>query len=98
VIDPTATIPVEDKAKLIALGYIVNLVGRLRDATPGNHRIAVGLRHAETTLKAELSDTGAEAVNRLSRQAWMLWTQRRPKPGIRAADRLCIRVPPSPPL
>ena len=40
--DPPAAIPVEHSAKLIALGYMVDLVGRLRMTTPGRHRIAVG--------------------------------------------------------
>ena len=37
-IDPPATIPVEHSAKLIALGYMVDLVGRLRMTTPGRQR------------------------------------------------------------
>jgi hypothetical protein len=47
VIDPPATIPVEHSAKLIALGYMVDLVGRLRMTTPGRQRIAVGLKQAD---------------------------------------------------
>ncbi|TYL93973.1 hypothetical protein FXB40_19215 [Bradyrhizobium rifense] len=46
-IDPPATIPVEHSAKLIALGYMVDLVGRLRMTTPGRQLIAVGLKHAD---------------------------------------------------
>ena len=40
--DPPAAIPVEHSAKLIALGYVVDLVGRLRMTTPGRQRMAVG--------------------------------------------------------
>jgi hypothetical protein len=40
--DPPAAIPVEHSTKLIALGYMVDLVGRLRMTTPGRQRIAVG--------------------------------------------------------
>jgi hypothetical protein len=47
VIDPPATIPVEHRAKLIALGYVMHLVGRLRMTTPGRRRIAVGLKTAD---------------------------------------------------
>jgi hypothetical protein len=47
VIDPPATIPVEHSAKLIALGYMVDLVGRLRMTTPGRQQIAVGLKQAD---------------------------------------------------
>jgi len=46
-ISPPATIPVEHSAKLIALGYMVDLVGRLRMTTPGRQRIAVGLTQAD---------------------------------------------------
>jgi hypothetical protein len=46
-IDPPATIPVEHSAKLIALGYMVDLVGRLRMTTPGRQLIAVGLKQAD---------------------------------------------------
>ena len=47
VIDPPATIPVEHSAKLIALGYMVDLAGRLRMTTPGRHQITVGLKQAD---------------------------------------------------
>jgi hypothetical protein len=40
--DPPVAIPVERSTKLIALGYMVDLVGRLRMTTPGRQRIAVG--------------------------------------------------------
>jgi len=45
-ISPPATIPVEH-SKLITLGYMVDLVGRLRMTTPGRQRIAVGLTRAD---------------------------------------------------
>jgi hypothetical protein len=47
VIDPPATIPVKHSAKLIALGYMVDLKGRLRMTTPGRQRIAVGPKQAD---------------------------------------------------
>jgi len=47
VIDPSATIPVKHSAKLIALGYMVDLKGRLRMTTPGRQRIAVGPKQAD---------------------------------------------------
>jgi hypothetical protein len=42
VLDPPATIPVEHSAKLIGLGYMVDLEGRLRMTTPGRHQITAG--------------------------------------------------------
>jgi len=47
VLDPPATIPVKHSAKLIALGYMVDLKGRLRMTTPGRQRIAVGPKQAD---------------------------------------------------
>ena len=47
VIDPPATIPVKHSAKLIALGYMLYLKGRLRMTTPGRQRIAVGPKQAD---------------------------------------------------
>jgi hypothetical protein len=40
VVDPPATIPADHSAKLIALGYMVDLAGRLRMTTPGRQRMA----------------------------------------------------------
>ncbi len=47
VLDPPATIPVKHSAKLIALGYMVDLKGRLRMTTPGRQRITVGPKQAD---------------------------------------------------
>ena len=41
-VDPPAAIPAEHRAKLIALGYIVDLDGRLRMTTPGRQRMVAG--------------------------------------------------------
>ncbi len=38
--DPPSNIPAEHRARLIALGYMVNLYGRLRMTTPGRVLIA----------------------------------------------------------
>ena len=43
VFDPPAAIPAEHSAKLIMLGYIADLEGRLRMTTPGRARIAAGI-------------------------------------------------------
>jgi hypothetical protein len=40
---PASSIPAEHRAKLIALGYMVDLDGRLRMTTPGRQRIREGL-------------------------------------------------------
>jgi hypothetical protein len=42
VTDRPAVIPVEHSAKLIALGYMADLAGRLRMTTPGRQRIREG--------------------------------------------------------
>jgi hypothetical protein len=42
VVDPLAIIPGAHGAKLIALGYMVDLAGRLRMTTPGRMRMAAG--------------------------------------------------------
>ena len=41
--DSPAVIPPEHSARLIALGYMVDIAGRLRLTTPGRNRIAVGI-------------------------------------------------------
>jgi hypothetical protein len=43
VTDPPAVIRAEHSAKLIALGYMAYLEGRLRMTTPGGLRIAAGI-------------------------------------------------------
>ena len=45
VVDPPAIIPVEHSAKLISLGYMVDLDGRLRMTTPGRQRLAAGFEN-----------------------------------------------------
>jgi hypothetical protein len=42
--DPPAVIPAEHSARLIALGYMADLAGRLRMTTPGRARIAAATR------------------------------------------------------
>jgi hypothetical protein len=41
--DPPAVIPAEHSAKLMALGHMVHLMGRLRMTTTGRQRIAAGI-------------------------------------------------------
>jgi hypothetical protein len=45
VTDPPAVIPADHSAKLIALGYMADLAGRLRMTTPGRQRIAAGFEN-----------------------------------------------------
>ena len=40
--EPPAVIPAEHRARLIALGYMADLCGRLRMTAPGRSRIAAG--------------------------------------------------------
>jgi hypothetical protein len=42
VTSPPAVIPIEHSAKLIALGYMADIAGRLRMTTPGRIRICAG--------------------------------------------------------
>jgi hypothetical protein len=42
VLDPPAVIPAEHSTRLIALGYMVDLAGRLRMTTTGRLRIYAG--------------------------------------------------------
>ena len=44
VLKPPAVIPAEHSARLIALGYMADLAGRLRMTTPGRARIAAEIR------------------------------------------------------
>ena len=44
--EPPAVIPAEHRARLIALGYVADLLGRLRMTTPGRQRIAAGFGSA----------------------------------------------------
>jgi hypothetical protein len=41
--DPAPVIPTEHSARLIALGYMAHMAGRLRMTGPGRVRIAAGL-------------------------------------------------------
>jgi hypothetical protein len=43
--DPPAIIPIKHSAKLIALGYMVDLLGRLRMTSSGRRRIAAGFEN-----------------------------------------------------
>jgi hypothetical protein len=42
ILDPPAVIPAQHSARLIGLGYMLDLGGRLRMTTPGRQRIAAG--------------------------------------------------------
>jgi hypothetical protein len=41
--EPPAVIPAAHSARLIALGYMADLAGKLRMTTPGRQRIAAGI-------------------------------------------------------
>jgi hypothetical protein len=43
--EPPAVIPAEHSARLIGLGYMADLAGRLRMTTPGRVRIAAGFEN-----------------------------------------------------
>jgi hypothetical protein len=44
VLEPPAVIPAEHSARLIELGYMADLAGRLRMTAPGRQRIEAGSR------------------------------------------------------
>jgi hypothetical protein len=48
VLDPPAAIPAEHSARLIRLGYMADLGGRLRMTTPGRRRLAAGFEQTVT--------------------------------------------------
>jgi hypothetical protein len=50
VLEPPAVIPVKHSARLIALGYMAELSGRLRMTTPGRARIAAGFENRPLPL------------------------------------------------
>jgi hypothetical protein len=50
VLDPPAVIPADHSAKLIALGYMADLSGRLRMTTPGRQRMAAGFENREAVI------------------------------------------------
>jgi hypothetical protein len=56
ILDPPAAIPAQHSARLIALGYMVDLSGRLRMTTPGRQRIAAGFEQESRSV-----DSGVEA-------------------------------------
>ena len=58
---PGAKIPAEHSARLTALGYIVDLSGRLRMTTPGRRRIEAEFRQVDSARHESRSvDSGAE--------------------------------------
>ena len=48
--EPPAVIPAEHSARLMALGYMVDLSGRLRMTSPGRRRIAAGFENRPLPL------------------------------------------------
>jgi hypothetical protein len=59
--DPAPAIPAEHSARLVALGYVADLGGRLRMTTPGRLRVAAGISNEVASPGATL--TRAPAVN-----------------------------------
>jgi hypothetical protein len=59
VVDRPAAIPAEHSAKLIALGYMVDLDGRLRMTTPGRQRIRAGFENTSLPTAPKSSAAGA---------------------------------------
>jgi hypothetical protein len=49
--EPPAVIPAQHRARLIELGYMVDLQGRLRMTTPGRSRMAVGFENRPLPIK-----------------------------------------------
>jgi hypothetical protein len=57
--EPPAVIPAEHSARLIGLGYIADLAGRLRMTTPGRSRIAAGFRNRPLPLSDLATEEGS---------------------------------------
>jgi hypothetical protein len=57
--EPPAVIPAEHSARLIGLGYIADLAGRLRMTTPGRSRIAAGFRNRPPPLSDLATEEGS---------------------------------------
>jgi hypothetical protein len=56
--EPPAVIPAEHSARLIELGYMADLQGRLRMTTPGRSRIAAGFENRPRPI--EIRPLGVE--------------------------------------
>jgi hypothetical protein len=50
VLEPPAVIPAEHSARLIGLGYMADLSGRLRMTSPGRRRLAAGIPKRATAI------------------------------------------------
>ena len=61
VLQPPAIIPAGHRARLIELGYMVDLQGRLRMTTPGRSRMAAGFENRP--LPIEIRPLGVETGN-----------------------------------
>jgi hypothetical protein len=61
VIDPPAVIPAEHRARLIALGFIADLYGRLRMTTPG--RVLIAAEFQNTPLLDTLRGPDEKAIH-----------------------------------
>jgi hypothetical protein len=57
VIDPPAAIPAQHRARLIGLGYMVDIAGRLRMTTLGRQRIAAGFDNESRLAMVEFQRT-----------------------------------------
>jgi hypothetical protein len=57
--DPAPAIPAEHSARLIALGYVADLGGRLRMTTPGRLRMAAGISNEVAAPGATLTRAAA---------------------------------------
>jgi hypothetical protein len=55
VTDPPAVIPAEHSARLIALGYMADLAGRLRMTGPGRRRIAAGFENRPSRFASNIA-------------------------------------------
>src|SRR3984893_11760895 len=61
VLEPPAVIPAEHRARLIALGYMVHLQGRLRMTTPGRSRMGAGFENRPSPI--EIRPLGVKTGN-----------------------------------
>jgi hypothetical protein len=81
VIDPPAAIPAQHGARLIGLGYMVDIAGRLRMTTPGRQRIAAGFDNESRLAMVEFQRTSpCDQAARVRRRDRLLRVAGQPLP------------------
>ena len=86
--DPPAIIPAKHSGRLIALGYMADIAGRLRMTTPGRSRIAAGFQtgHCSFQIKGSKQASTAGRIGPRNRNfRWMRRAAEAPQNRARSA-------------